>query len=250
LIRRNYRERFSAYQRPAILRDLGDADLLDIYRATLESVDYSHDPSDVRALLADFWALQHRNLTTPRDEDNVLDRLLSSRLFGEAKTFATQHPELGATVPDFKDTTIGSGSGPTELVISHDAKGLIRRSFDLSKPAQVIVVSSPFCHFCQGAVRDIAAVPALQQRMRRYSRWLADQDGSIGLLPLQKWNVAHPAEKMTLVYREAEWPMIDSWATPTFYFFKKKTLVAKMTGWPPEGRVAQLERALDDIGAN
>ncbi len=250
LLRRSYRERFAALQHPATLRALADVDLIDLYRATNDVAFYTHDPDDARALLRDFLALQRRDLTMSRDEDEVLNALLASRSFAEAKSFAAQHRELGVVVPDFQDDTIASRSGPTELAIGDDAKRLVRRSFDFTKPAQVIVVSSPFCHFCQGAVRDIAAIPALERRMKRYSHWLALQDGSIGFVPLQRWNASHPAETMTLAYRETEWPMIDSWATPTFYFFKKKTLVAKMTGWPPEGRVAELERALTAIGAD
>lgn len=248
-IQRAYDARFAPFARPGVLRVLGAADVIDIFRATAEVAFYTNDPSDARTLLGVHAELTHRNLATSRNDEDVLDRLVGSRLFGEARAFAAKHRELAVRIPELEDRSTANRSGPSELLVSDDAKRLVRRPYDFSASAQVIVVSSPFCHFCQNAVHDIARVPALEKLMQRHSHWLATQDGAISLTAIHEWNVAHRAEPMTLVYREEEWPMVDSWATPTFYFFKKKTLVAKLTGWPGESRVADLERALHDIGA-
>jgi hypothetical protein len=49
---------------------------------------------------------------------------------------------------------------------------------------------------------------------------------------------------MTLVYNVNEWPMIDRWDTPVFYFFKRGRLVRQIVGWAPWGSKKQLWAAL------
>lgn len=53
---------------------------------------------------------------------------------------------------------------------------------------------------------------------------------------------------MVFAYDLGEWPMIDDWATPIFYFLRDGRLVAKVIGWPRGGRVAGLETAIRDVG--
>ena len=42
--------------------------------------------------------------------------------------------------------------------------------------------------------------------------------------------------------------MIDYWGTPTFYFLQNGVVRAKVTGWPKEGRRAELLAALRQVG--
>jgi hypothetical protein len=67
-------------------------------------------------------------------------------------------------------------------------------------------------------------------------------------LPFQSWNQTHPGQEITLAYRDAEWPMITRWGTPDFYFLKDGVVRAKVFGWPPGGRKAQLVAALHEVG--
>jgi hypothetical protein len=63
-------------------------------------------------------------------------------------------------------------------------------------------------------------------------------------MEFQRWNHEHPAMQHTIAYRNDEWPMIDWWGTPTFYFIKDGAVIAKFVGWPKEGRRAELLTAL------
>jgi hypothetical protein len=64
----------------------------------------------------------------------------------------------------------------------------------------------------------------------------------------EQWNREHPGQETTLAFRHDEWPMIDWWGTPTFYFFKSGTLSAKVRGWPKGGRKPELQAALRQVG--
>jgi len=55
------------------------------------------------------------------------------------------------------------------------------------------------------------------------------------------WNVAHPLARMDYIYRQGDWTAIDTWSTPTFYFFRNGKPVGKLSGWAPGG---EGERAL------
>jgi hypothetical protein len=46
-----------------------------------------------------------------------------------------------------------------------------------------------------------------------------------------KWNREHPIAAMNAVERESDWPGIDTWAMPTFYFFRDGRVVSKVSGW-------------------
>ncbi|HTX59458.1 MAG TPA: hypothetical protein VMH02_07220, partial [Verrucomicrobiae bacterium] len=62
------------------------------------------------------------------------------------------------------------------------------------------------------------------------------------------WNRRHPREPMTFAYAESEWPAIDRWELPVFYFFRDGKLAAEVVGWPRGGRKPQILRALQQIG--
>lgn len=48
--------------------------------------------------------------------------------------------------------------------------------------------------------------------------------------------------------RREDWPFVDDWSSPTFYFLRQGKLVAKVTGWPKEGRRAEFSAALHQLG--
>ena len=53
---------------------------------------------------------------------------------------------------------------------------------------------------------------------------------------------------MSLADQRADWPALDSWGTPTFYFFQRGALVSKVRGWPRAGRRAELLAGMHAIG--
>lgn len=50
------------------------------------------------------------------------------------------------------------------------------------------------------------------------------------------------------VYQHSQWPEIDIWDSPVFYFYLDGRLQGSVIGWPKEGRVAELKEHLERIG--
>ena len=61
---------------------------------------------------------------------------------------------------------------------------------------------------------------------------------------LEAWNTAHTDQSIVLARHKADWPMIDSWETPSFYLLHDGQEVAQFSGWPREGNWSQLHALL------
>ena len=85
-------------------------------------------------------------------------------------------------------------------------------------------------------------------RIFRDAHWIAPADRRLQLDVLRAWNQDHPLTQFAIAWRRDEWPQIDHWATPTFYFFARGDLVAKVSGWPDEGRHEELMAAARAAG--
>ena len=77
--------------------------------------------------------------------------------------------------------------------------------------------------------------------------WLAGPDKIADFGLYRSWNQQHPDQPMRIVYKVAEWPQFDSWATPTFYFLSKGKVRAEIVGWPRGGRKREVRSALRRI---
>ena len=151
-------------------------------------------------------------------------------------------------LPEFREAEDIQADGPTEWVVHPTKYELLRRNVALRDPIKVVVVSHPLCHPSSRAMRDIQADPVLRELFRAHAKWLAPQAGRLNVKILQKWNQEHPGQETTLTFRREEWPMIETWSTPTFYFRENGVLKPKVEGWPKEGRRAELLAAFRQVG--
>lgn len=54
---------------------------------------------------------------------------------------------------------------------------------------------------------------------------------------------------MDYIYRQSDWTAIDTWSTPTFYFFRNGRRVGKLSGWAPGGEGERtLRNELEKLG--
>jgi hypothetical protein len=137
--------------------------------------------------------------------------------------------------------------GLSDLVLARDGSVLTRETVTLRGP-RVIVIASPLCHFCQKAARAFDEDARLQTLLRNHSLWIVPPDGWLSFRTLRTWNAAHPFEQMSLIYSNADWPMLDVSSTPTFYFFIGHRLIARVTGWPAGGNKSAVLNDMRRIG--
>jgi hypothetical protein len=258
-----YRKFFSPFQTRAQVAKLSNSDIALLFRAASEAHFYTEDPAYVRDMQLDLNALRERGRASQRLYIELNEALIGSRLFSQARmlerahpgkaveVFHTQRGDISAqvrmvSVPDVRDDTRGR-PGPTEMVLSADGRLLVRRTVETDAPAQIIVVISPSCHFADAGLHEIEADPELRKAFQNRTTWLVPSEYT-EFEALARWNREHPYETMSLAYTTREWPMLDDWETPTFYFLKKGAVVAKVVGWPREGRKPEIRSALKRIG--
>lgn len=223
-----------------------DATLLDeLFRVTHEIVSYSSLARHAEALHSIFDA------KAKSKEDGVPDNWIATvdktfiraRLFEHAKKFRKRFPQHSfEQLPQYKNNSRKNISRSL-MSLQNSGKELIRTSFGFSQEGYIIVIGHPFCHFSQNAISFINTDPALNSIFTHSSTWIMPAGDALNVESVLKTN-SESSIKYHYVYREAEWPEIDYWGTPAFYFYKSGRLLRKIVGWPQEGRRQEILEAL------
>jgi hypothetical protein len=242
-IHERYRALFSAYQTSAALAELGPDDIALLFRAAGADFLYSVSQTSLDDMQLDLAELHRRGITRTDYDEKVYAALVESRSFDKARAFAKLH-RLGSveTVPQVVDNVVRKG--PTTLLVSDAGKKLVRKSVDLTEGRLIVVISSPLCHFCQRAIRSIERDAFLRPLIWDHALWIVPPDQSTPFATVATWNRLHPHEQMSFAYRREEWPMVQRWETPVFYFLKDGRVISIVRGWPVAGRKAEIRRSL------
>lgn len=221
--------------------DLPSGDLDLILRAAEMAGTWAPEERYARDMVSVLDELSRRGDATKIHIDATYRMLVAVRDLAGARRLAAKYPagtfeELPATVR----TDPEPATGPRVWSLSDDANEVVQRRMNLNDGSRIVVVSHPRCHFSRNAVTAIASDDVLGPLFRAHASWIAPQSGTLHLPALQRWNREHPDFAVALVVRQAEWPFVDYWNTPTFYFLKDGAVVQKVIGWPKEGRREEL----------
>jgi len=249
IISKAYAVQFRTFQSPANIPRLAELDVQLLFRAADATLFYTDDRAFLRDMILDTSELEKRKADCQVQYADLFNAFVATRMFGAARAVATKHPSIVmARLPKFRDVSSGGRAGPTAMDLSSDERQLWRRDFRLSMPAQVVIVASPVCHFCEAAVIDIERDPHMRAVLQQHAIWLAPPDSSIPFDAVADWNRSYPAAPMKLAYSFREWPVLDRWDTPTFYFLERGRVVSEFSGWSSQKSKGQLRAALRHIG--
>ncbi len=182
---------------------------------------------------------------------------LTFRQFEKAAALRASRPDLEIAAPP---ELIASGAKTLQNagrddrlrpVLSLSDGALRQELFDVKAPAFVIVISHPGCGFSKAAVAAIRDDPELNDLMNAHARWVASPYTSLTDGAISKWNAENPAQSFRYADASSDWPEINYWGTPSFYFFRDGELAAKVVGWPKDdapGRRALLRQGFRAIG--
>ncbi len=235
-----YRKRFTAYQATEVLANMPDGDLRALMIAAQLAAFYSYDDTILDDAMTDLRLLDKRGLARTADFGEAYRLLIGNRRFDDARMFLDKHPSLNETPPPLLLGLRPGWHGAAEMRIGDAARTLVWTPVDLGKLPRIVVIGHPLCHFTQNAIRAIEADPTLNVLFARHAKWLAPQDQTTDFGLFGEWNLQHPEAATTITYRAAEFTLIDNWSTPMFYFIDDGRVVARITGWPKEGRRAEI----------
>lgn len=227
-----------------LLHTYSIASLTSLFDAANTAAFYSFYPVAVRDMRSIADELRGRNELSDRQAKQVFEALFSARLVPEARRWRQKYAIFfPQPMPEFVDPPGRKKNLPTEWVVEEARNVVERRAVDISSGSSVIVAAHPLCHFSQNAIAQIMADPILRKRLEGHVKWLVPQHRNYDLQLVRDWNRDHPAAPMSFAYKFSEWPQMDAWDTPTFYFFRDGHLVAKVAGWPDGGNMEKLYKA-------
>ncbi|WP_143073981.1 hypothetical protein [Roseateles sp. YR242] len=112
----------------------------------------------------------------------------------------------------------------------------------------IIVTTGMGCGFSRRALHEIQRRPAVASKISRHTRFISLPDSALDVSAIVEWEERNSPFKLEFIHRLSDWPMIERFATPVFYFFSRGELKQITTGWPEGGNMDELEAGLQNIG--
>ncbi len=229
--------------------DLTAGDLELYRRAAALMAFYTNDPAYASRLQAYVNALAQRGSASTRSYEQLYRSFVGTREFERARALLETHPQLAVEpLGPITENVPATTTAPTVLAFVDKPRHIVHQPAALTLDQQILIVASPLCHFTQNVVRDLVRHPGLWRTLTANALWLAPQDGRLHASAFRSWNKAIPRAGMVLAYKASQWPMIDYWGTPTFYFIRHGKVVDQVVGWPEEGHLEEIVRGMHAIG--
>ncbi len=212
--------------------------LLDL-RALFDALNTKAFYSDsmVNALTLEKLALilKERADLRPSEAKAVFGALVAARDFDRAEYFqkltnvATPEP-----LPQTIDATIGKPV-TTLWFVDPSKRVLERKSIPELRGVHLVVVASFDCQYSVQALKAVTSNDALMRSLPSVAYWMVPPERSLIFSKIQAWNSDHQFLQFALANTKDEWPFIDSWDTPEFYFLRDGKVIDRLTGWPRDG---------------
>ncbi len=243
----HYRLLFGERMDAAALRRQPLGDLLPLFEAAWR-MEFDHPGTALPDMLRVHHELATRGVDTRRMLDGqVLQAMMTTRQFDQARTFAASRPDLAQrAIPIVKDP-LGSGFAGRSLFRYDRATHTLTREAALApKGTQVIMVVDAGCHFSENALAALHKDAELQARLRKANLLiLTPPTSGVPFHFISEWNAANPAMPMGVPADLAAWRAVDGSGVPRFFVLKDGKVVGHTDGWPEEGNKAAVLAMLD-----
>ncbi|UPG92809.1 hypothetical protein [Luteibacter aegosomatissinici] len=230
---------------PSSASALPDKDLRAWFLAAFYVIYYSDSPSHLGDLYLIRNVLVAHQADVRVETDYLFRALVMLRRFDEAKRLSTSSPGAFESIPDVAWLPGARAADTPILVPDPNGRRLEVRPFRLRDDFTVLVVSHPLCHFSRNASRDITADGQLSHRLAGHIIWIEPPGQKLDMTATADWQRELGDQPVVLMNSQGEWPLLDSFDTPTFYVFRGKTLVGHKAGWAGPGDRAALSALLD-----
>jgi hypothetical protein len=245
---REYEKLFSSVQKSDRLAKLSSVDLRLLLRAATRA-SHGSKAKHIPDARMDLDEMEQRHFASRYDYQAMYLALVQTGRFAAAHKFYQAHLDVGLTpFPSYRDKAQNTGKNtPTVLVVSTAKRELIRRPVNLDKPAQVLILTDPNCHFCVQFEQALQSRPNMRAVLAQHTTWVTPPGSELEFDTLQQWNKAHPRLRLNIMYSLQGWPMVKVLALPQFFFLRHGQVVKHHIGWWKNGFSA-LESGLTAIG--
>lgn len=227
---------------------LDNAELEYLFDVTSLTIFYANNDRLTKKLSTIFSELDKRHLVTTKHIEKLFSAFISSRLFDEAEALKKRLKQNNfELIPLLKVNAQNTTSLFSEWRIDDASESMERQNFDLTNGETIVVLTHPRCHFSQNAITSILNDPDLKAMFETHAHLIAPQTDKIDFKLLQYWNKAYPTLPIALMHKHDEWPFIEEWGTPQFYFLKNGEVKAHVEGWPKAGNKDKLLAAFQLI---
>lgn len=222
---------------------------IEALRARFESADiatfYSHDSAIADEMLEIYGILRDRGANHSKDLSAVAGAQIISRNFGAIEEISGTEP-----LPEEFDIPIienrVSDENANWQILRPSENKLVRDIRSIKDGKFVVVISNPLCGFSDAATKVIESDKHLSSFFTEYGLWLVPPARRLYSNEVISWNKNHQSQEMVLAYQARNWPIIDDWSTPIFYFVNDGNVVDKVVGWPKNGQnLMKLKAAID-----
>lgn len=247
LISNKYSELFSQFQNNLSVNELNSEEVKYLYMASSWVSFFLPSKGHIKDMELDISELERRGKVPKQYYIDLYERYVKARMFLRASELSKSHPALGVKhLPVIKNMVMNN-KNRSVYVLSDDKKILTRVPL-MPKRYRIFVVIDPLCHFAVNSFSSIINDPVLGDIFKNLAVWIVPPEPRLNFDIIQRWNNGHPHAQMVLAHHATEWPVFNSWETPTFYFFKNSKLVAEVIGWPKKGRRNELIDAAIEAG--
>jgi thioredoxin-related protein len=251
LLEERYLKLFSKEIQYADLKKRKSPDLANLFLATDEIAFYTLEKSHVNTMTDIFKILVSKNLATDKQINTLYGAYISTRMFHEAQELKKTYPTiLKAEQPEIINADQLDTNKKSVWRLGLNSNILERKNINIGHGVQIIMIAHPLCHFSNNAIQDIQSDLELKNLVLPNLKLLAPQDRHLNLSVFKKWNSEHPDMSMSIVHLQSEWPELEKWSTPIFYFYKDGALKSTLVGWPKEGNKEKLMQELKKVGIN
>jgi hypothetical protein len=230
------------------IENLSDPDVEDFFEASMLLAGYSNAPNHVRQMRHAYNELERRGSSSRGQGKRMRDQYVAARMIEDAIAFAFERPDLDLKrIPRFVEPA-SPQSRPRLWQLAANGSSLESHTFQMDRDAAVVVVASPWCSFSNAASIAIANDSELSMLMAQHSTWVLAQMSVPDFEDIRKWNETFPGRPLQMVDRNADWPDINLWETPVFYFYRDGGIVSTVTGWPDATQLERLREGFSSLG--
>jgi len=244
-VRRLYREWYGLGSAVDSLGSLstGEADevLYEILMATELVAAMAPFPGLLQHASAALYALEERDLAARPHYVSYYRTSVLLRRFDEAERV---YMHIDGSYPRVRVVDGGDVVGPRSLLrpagdgISYDYE----RVPAIPLAAGVIVVGHDDCSWTQRALSDISGDREVSDFFSRKSVNIAPHNTIFQPVP------AGARSNFSIVWDPGEWPEVDNWSVPNFYFFRGGRVVHVVRGWSGEEQLEEVRAGIAKVG--